>query len=102
MTDIERIHVPASPPARVQKAMPAPFRRPSINLGAPLEKRVWRNTLACDLAIGDTVPGVGRVYKVDETTYLPEGRWVIQVEGGLGNRREFSGEEQVLAFVVAQ
>lgn len=99
MTDIERIPVPADAPATIRRKMPAPFSRPRLVIGAPDgPKRDWRHIPACDLAIGDIVPGIGRLYKVDETTYLPEGRWVIFVEGGLDNRRTFSGEELVFAY----
>ncbi len=99
MTDIERIPVPATPPATIRRKMPEPFTRPRLVIGGPDgPKREWRTIPAYDLSIGDIVPGVGRLYKVDETTYLPEGRWVVEVEGGLDNRRSFGGEELVFAY----
>lgn len=111
MTEIQRIHVPANPPARIQKAIPKPYQRPSINAGHPVEKRAWRNTLACDLAIGDIVPGVGRVHLIVEgvphytrlhglTDAVRTSEWTITVTGGVDNVRSFKGEELVLAFVI--
>lgn len=111
MTDIQRLHVPPDPPARIQKAVPSPYKRPSINAWHPVEKRIWRNTLACDLVVGDTVPGVGRVHHIVEGVPqytrvhgLPDpvrtSDWTITVTGGVDNERTFKGEELVLAFVV--
>ncbi len=98
MTDFGSIPVPAKPPARIQKAMPAPFQRPRISLGGADVKRHWRNVLACTLAPGDTIPGIGVLYQVDDVR-PPGGGWEFHVEGGLHNRRVYQASDLVFAYV---
>jgi hypothetical protein len=100
----QRIDVPSLPNGRVQKKIPTPFARPSISIGGagPVEKREWRAVLACKLAEGDIVPGVGVLDTVDEQVTTADDieiRWTVTVTGGDDNRRSFDGNDQVWAFV---
>lgn len=109
MTSIERIPVPSvSSQPRVQRKMPAPFQRPSISIGTPREaRREWRSVLACDIKVGDIVPGLGRIYDVHERVDRfrlavpgsPEQvRWFVVLSGGVSNVRTYQGNETVWAF----
>lgn len=85
---------------RVQRRIPPPFARPSVNLGQePGVRRDWRNIPVASLSMGDTVPGIGlvtliqRLFDVESKT-----PWTITVEGGDGKSVTFAGNEMVFAF----
>jgi hypothetical protein len=109
---IGRVSVPNLPNGRVVRKVPAPFQRPSINIGGtPQVRREWRNVPAHALKAGDTIPGVGTLYRVQETLTTPPAgsdrtpdtiadqiTWTVTVEGGLRHTRIYQGSETVWAF----
>ncbi len=98
-TPANSLPVPATPPAKIRRAMPAPFQRPSISLSPPpgTPKRVWRNTLASNVKPGDTYPGIGIVESVSDE--LADGhRWTVTITGGAGNTVTISGTDSVWVF----
>jgi hypothetical protein len=110
-TDITRL--PATPGgARVQRTIPAPFQRPSITVGgSAAARRTWTQVPAYQLREGDIIPGVGRLYRVEEHHQAPafgsglstaqivdQITWTVTVTGGLNNTRTYQGNESVYAF----
>src|SRR5690242_18830325 len=95
MTGIEGIKLPSLPNATVRRKIPNAFHRPSISIGAgypPGEKREWRTIVAQDIATGDIVPGIGRVFSVNEQLITtPDVVWTVTVTGGVGNTRTYQG-----------
>lgn len=109
------MHLPADLGGRVQKHMPKPFARPSIDLGggSTSVKREWKWVPATDIMPGDTVPGLGIVTHVDERIETPaEGEQFVDVQAAadaiswkvdvrndmVGTIRTFEGEERVWVF----
>lgn len=65
---------------RTQRVIPPPFRRDRIEVSH--HGRKWLPTLVEDVSIGDTVPGVGIVVKVERVRRLePVKGWGGVVEG---------------------
>ncbi len=89
-------NLPAHP--RVQRKMPSPFQRPSIAVGEPDVRREWRDIPAAELAVGDTVPGVGIIRTV---THQDRSPFTVTVNGGDGNHRAFAHTDRVFAFTRA-
>lgn len=112
---VNRIPVPDLPNGRVVKKVPQPFQRPSISIGrSAQDKRDWRSIPAHALKPGDTIPGLGTLYSVEENLSTPEAgsglaadavadqiSWTVTVEGGLHNRRTYPGDHTVWAFTTA-
>ena len=100
MSDIHRI--PASPMGNVpqiRKAKPQAFQRPRIDMDAGRVKRDWRRVQACNLGIGDTIPGLGVITHIDMSFVAErEVPWAVTVYGGEDNCRTFPGTEEVLVF----
>lgn len=96
-----RIPVPDLSVPKVQKAAPAPFARPRIDLdGGRRIKREWRPVLACDIKEGDIIAELGQVTKVDQVVAGNGGAlsWTVTVHAGLDNVRVYNGETSVFAF----
>jgi len=72
--------------------IPKPFSRPSVALADDV-KRDWQSVLVSTLAVGDVVPGYGRVEVID--TY-PEETHVTWKNGDL---TIFAPGDTVTAFV---
>lgn len=108
MTDSQHFPVPSNPGGRVQRAIPAPFQRPSVTIGAGPDQvhRQWRNILVCDIHDGDIVPDIGRIVAVDDiigdvdssvfgATYHP---WCIRLTGADGLSKTYPANELIFAF----
>lgn len=95
------IDSPRSP--TVRRKMPAPFTRPSISIGgSSCQHREWRTVAVTDLVEGDCIPGLGRVFQVDEKMDLGTREWTVTVRGGVDNVRVYQGNESVWAFAAAR
>lgn len=69
---VTRIPAPEPSNTRVRRAQPAPFTRPSIQVGlSPAQRRVWRGVPAQDLGIGDVIPDVGQIQQILEDVRTP-------------------------------
>lgn len=110
MTAIEGFQLNSPRAPQVRKKMPAPFARPSITIGgSPIERKSWKTVQSQDIKVGDIVPGVGRVYEVNEvvdrsvmlTSNPPQFPWTVTVKGGLGNVKTYQGGELVWAFTAS-
>ena len=117
MSHIERLPVPHLPGGRVQRAIPAPFTRPSIDLtpGAASPRRDWRTVPVTRIAVGDVVPGVGLVTAITEEIHVPDHtahpsrqeflaavRWdIVLHNNAVGGQRTVPGHETVWAFTAA-
>jgi hypothetical protein len=108
-----RITTPGGFGGRIRRKMPAPFERPSINVGSNEPRRQWATVMSDQLKAGDIVPSVGRIVSVDEEFYVPgpgsgltfEGiaemtSWTVTVRGAGGIIRVYQGGEPVFAFVL--
>ncbi len=71
---------------------PKPFQRPSTSITAAEVAREWRTVAAREIAVGDTVPGIGTISDLKVV-----GHHVV-VAGGLGNTATWRTEEPVFAF----
>lgn len=94
---------PSMPPGRIRFSKPAPFRRPSITIGAGpgAPRREWGTVPAHRLAAGDILPGVGLIDTIDEQIISGNDlvvRWTITVRGGQGNVTTLTGDAEVWAF----
>jgi hypothetical protein len=119
---VSRIPVPQIPNGRIQRAIPAPFARPSITVGGAsvgVPRRVWRNVAAHAVKAGDIVANFGRVTAVDDQVHAPAYRsgltaaqiadeltWVIALTGtDVGNGTpslHLHGAATVYAFVTEE
>lgn len=64
---------------RTQRVIPAAFQRPRIDISH--HGRTWQQVSAEDVAVGDTVPGVGLVVKAERTRrFEPVDGWDGVVE----------------------
>lgn len=95
MTSIE----PPISNTRIQRKMPSPFQRPSVSVGtAPEVRREWRTVNVQDIKIGDIVPGIGRVFAVNESFDVSAQLWIVTVRGGTDNVKVYQGAEQAWVF----
>jgi len=115
VTGIERTPVPGAKAPQVRHKKPAPFSRPRIDLdGGKAAKREWRTIPACHLQVGDIVPGIGRIFSVDEAADIPgldevlrgefpisQSSWTVTVHGGDKNARVYNGSDLVWAFTTS-
>ncbi len=62
------------PKGRPSRKMPAPFKRPRIEIGvlAPKDRRVWQWVSPRDLVEGDIVVDLGLITEVREIVEAPE------------------------------
>lgn len=116
--DVSRLQVPSLPNAKTQRKVPKPFARPSIQIGAgipPSERREWTIVPSQDIRVGDIVPGIGRVFSVNEQLDAPRYKsgltaeqivekvaWTVTVSGGAQNVRVFQGGEEVWCYTVTR
>lgn len=96
MNNIEGVQMglPSHPSTRVVKK-PQPYQRPRTTVSAPTVKREWREVPAQQLAIGDTVPGIGTI---DDMRVVGHH---VSVAGGLGNTATWRLDQSVYAFTAA-
>ncbi len=96
MTDsIEGIRLsgpPAHPQVRIKR--PAAFSRPTVDLGAGVARH-WRDVRAEHLAVGDTVPGLGTIWRIRAVAGQ------VHLDGGEDSRATYDRGEQVFAFTAA-
>lgn len=115
--DVSRLPIPSLPNAKVQRKVPKPFARPSISIGgvAPAERREWTIVPAQNIRVGDIVPGIGRVFAVNEQLDAPRYKsgltaeqivdkvaWTVTVSGGVNNVRVFQGGEEVWCYTATR
>lgn len=112
--DITRIPVPSLPKGQVRRKIPKPFARPSITIGAgipPADRREWAEVPAGDIRVGDIIPGIGRVFAVNNVLEVPRAgsglapeeiagrvKWTATISGGADNTRTYHGSDIVWAF----
>lgn len=87
---------------RVQRRIPPPFARPSVNLGQePGVRRDWRNVPVAAIRAGDLIPGIGLVTLV-KTAFNVEAQmpYTVTIEGGEDKVHTFAGNDMVYAFTV--
>lgn len=83
---------------RTQRAIPAPFSRPSINAGGETVRRTWKQTKALDLNDGDVVAGVGKIRHVERWVINRPHEYRVHVTNVLGDIRVYGVHESVFAF----
>ena|SRR5712692_7842254 len=103
------------PRGRPSRKMPAPFKRPRIEVGRKVadERRDWQWVSPMRLVSGDVVPGLGIVTSIRELVYAPEFEsglsadavveqtvWRVVVAAGAPNSSEhyLDPTQQVWAF----
>ncbi len=83
---------------KVQKTLPAPYQRPSIDAGGTPVKRSWKQTKVADLIEGDVVAEAGKIKLVElMVTHDPHEYWV-DVTNVVGVTKRYGIHETVLAF----
>lgn len=83
---------------KVQKTLPAPFQRPSINAGGTPVKRSWQQTKVADLTEGDIVADFGLVEQVQLFVSRDPHEYYVDVTNVLAVTKRFGIHETVLAF----
>lgn len=83
---------------RTQRAIPAPFRRPSINAGGVMVKRTWQQTKVMDVKEGDVIAEFGRVDLIEEWLVRDPFEYRVQFTNPDGLQKTCGAEATVLAF----
>lgn len=83
---------------KVQRALPAPFERPSINAGGAFVKRKWQPTKVMDLAEGDTVAEFGVISSVAQYKDHDPARYLVKLTNILGRTETYGIHDSVYAF----
>lgn len=85
------------------------FNRDRIVIEGPIVKRSWRERLAVQVCVGDTVAGFGVVTQIDEIPDIPEEIpddeinlwepwWILRFHNALGDAKEYYASRHVLVF----
>ncbi len=82
---------------KVQRKLPAPFQRPSINAGGAPVKRVWQQVKVLDLTEGDTVAGFGVIAEISEIRTFDRAYYVV-LTNVAGESWRYTVADVVFAF----
>ncbi len=74
---------------------PKPFQRPRAAVTGTEVARDWATVPARDIAVGDTVPGIGTITDRKVVAHR------VVVAGGLGNTANWPLDEPIFAFTAA-
>lgn len=83
---------------RVQKAMPAPFARPSISVGGAQVRRKWRQFRIMELNEGDVIPQFGRIAKTEDVVRRDPHEYFRAFYNGAGEKIVYRVSDSILAF----
>jgi hypothetical protein len=86
------------PHQRIQRAIPAPFQRPSISAGGDGKKRNWQQTMVADLVAGDIVADFGKIESVRLDFRVDPYEWRVTIINPDGVERTYNIHDSVLAF----
>ncbi len=82
---------------RVQRSIPAPFERPSIDAGGT-KKRVWQQTKVADLVHDDVVAEFGRISAIQQYVIQDPREYRVKITNVLGAHRDYGIYDSVFAF----
>lgn len=83
---------------KVQRALPAPFQRPSINAGGTVVKRKWQPTKVMDVVADDVVAEFGMVRHVEQWVIRDPHEYYVELTNVHGRTRRFGVHDSVFAF----
>ncbi len=83
---------------RVNRTIPAPFQRPSINAGGGQVKRKWQPVRVSDLHEGDTVADFGTIAAQCTIKVRDPLEYFVEFTNVHGDVRRYKIHDEVFAF----